>query len=880
MPLRETIRGLARSPRAWAIFTALVLLAAGVITISAGSDDVVIPPWTKVLDEEALAALIDVDDEYTLTFSGGSDIVSDLEEEDIVVAGVSESTPTGLLRRVEDIERTGDTTVVRTREAALSEAIERGSLEYEAPLPLDQIEESEIAGESSDERASGSAAPAPGKLVLASATQEQDDPRRRRREERTDRTDLDEPINVDVDINDQGMTLAIRDLVVYDIDGDRDTTDDQTTIEGSLGFDLGLFLDLEIEDFEVEYFAFGFEGKQTAQVIVNARAAARFEEEVEIASFRFPRVTILIGPVPVVVTPRLVILLRADGSITAAMTTSATEKASVKVGAEYRDDRWEEIKEADFDVDFQPPAFGDDDKAEVRVRGGPRLELLAYDAVGPYVGVDGFVRLEAFARDPYLCLYAGLLGNGGFTLRFLSEKVSESEEELFKLETLLYPDSCEPGATAAGGRVEPVPSFSITLGACRDEVPGALIPLSDGGVLFGGKASIDALLFRLNAAGDVTWEKVFPNLGTPSSIVGLIERPDGFLAFVQNGWHMELNSDGDLEKLIRYSTEGPRGEDRFHLVLENAVPHPDGDGFLAIGDTVSTPVAVRIGADGSIRWARAYDTGDGSVRAASFSDGGWQLFVSRQHLLLRVAESDGSVLSSQRLSLSEASDLEDFGLAVGPTPDGGLVVSLWSTSRSRSAIVRLEPEGRVRWARWQELSDAQERSEGRPLWRTAMELAGGDVVVAGSVRTNRDQDAVIQRVDSKGELTWAVSYGGPHDDRAGSFWFEPQTGLPIAATTDGGIVVAGNSNSFPPVDHCGEDGLDVWILKIPPTGLMEFSDNSEGTRSNRTYSSRPTTVDLQPVETTSREIDVRIVEHDSASEISRNANTWHAYQAS
>jgi len=84
----------------------------------------------------------------------------------------------------------------------------------------------------------------------------------------------------------------------------------------------------------------------------------------------------------------------------------------------------------------------------------------------------------------------------------------------------------------------------------------------------------------------------------------------------------------------------------------------------------------------------------------------------------------------------------------------------------------------------------------------------GGYIVAGQTESfgAGDSDIWVLKLSSIGEIEWQKSYGGSDWDRAYS----------IQQTTDGGYIVAGDTESFDVV------GFDIWVLKLSSNGDIEW----------------------------------------------------------
>jgi hypothetical protein len=129
-------------------------------------------------------------------------------------------------------------------------------------------------------------------------------------------------------------------------------------------------------------------------------------------------------------------------------------------------------------------------------------------------------------------------------------------------------------------------------------------------------------------------------------------------------------------------------------------------------------------------------------------------------------------------------------------------------------------------ADWSDFWVLQLDSTGNELWQKTYGGAGsesassiqntsdGGYIVAGDTNSfgAGDQDALLLKLDSSGNVIWQKIYGGSSDDTFSS----------IQQTTDGGHIVAGSKGSVPPDDGFGLQ--DLWVLKLDSTGKVVWQN--------------------------------------------------------
>lgn len=105
---------------------------------------VLIPETTKVLDNASIAALASADS-GRIVFSSASGQVAALKAGDVVVTGISDKTPHGLLRKITSAQTEGGRAIFQTGPAKLTEAVERGRGTISVSLQLADVATGQLA---------------------------------------------------------------------------------------------------------------------------------------------------------------------------------------------------------------------------------------------------------------------------------------------------------------------------------------------------------------------------------------------------------------------------------------------------------------------------------------------------------------------------------------------------------------------------------------------------------------------------------------------------------------------------------------------------------------------------------------------------------------
>lgn len=226
--------------------------------------------------------------------------------------------------------------------------------------------------------------------------------------------------------------------------------------------------------------------------------------------------------------------------------------------------------------------------------------------------------------------------------------------------------------------------------------------------------------------------------------------------------------------------------------------------------------AVEQTADGGYIVAGATNSTNGNVTG---NHGGYDYWVSRL---------DGSGTLMWQKALGGSAD--DRAYAIEQTDDGGYVVvgSTLSTNGDVTGnhglmdlwVVKLNTSGVIQW---QNALGGTAIDAGSAIHQTS----DGGYVIAGSTQSTDGDvtghhggtDYWVLKLDAVGELQWQSALGGTGADFANS----------IEQTSDGGYIVAGNSESNDGDVTGNHGGGDYWIVKLDGSGDIEWQSAMGGT---------------------------------------------------
>jgi hypothetical protein len=765
-----------------------------------GSGTGVLTERAKVLDKAGAAALESVaaaDSTIELNFSNTAGMLGELQEGDVLIVGVTEHTPQGGLFAIDELSSVESGLVVIAHQAALGDAFEELHLDVDAQLqavvqtPPATLQSAPGAGLGRVQQAVGETFPF--EIALGSG-------------------------------------------------------DSMMTLEGSLGLDAeaSLELDIDFSELTLDELSLSFSAGETFVAELSGLGATSFEESQTVGVVNFgvlviPIVIPGLGAIPLVITTGARLEVGIKGSIAGEVSAGVTQHASFTTGVGYIDGQFQATSDSDSSFESDEPSYGAG--ASIRAWAGPKLEVLIYGAVGPFVGVEAFVEASASVEGDPPCvtgrLDAGLSANAG--VRFLADYSTSLFEERFPLESF---DSCNPDLDAN----QAATGWARTYGRAGSEGDRAqaVIQVSDGGYFVVGESSLfdgitgfaaSTWALRLDALGNVIWQRAFQR-----TLQGLArsaaEVPGGFLIVGDTGV-LKVDSGGNLLWAKQYTAlDG--------LELMSAAARDDGAVLLAgrLG-LAGQALALQIDEQGEVVWGRSF-TGDAFKRARITSDGGsilaggitradmdfyavkldsegalvWQrAFDNRYDAALGVEDAQPNIVSAG-----------DDAYDAAETPDGGFILvgesygnfpipEAASGGYYASAVLELDGEGEI-------VASNVYRAPSDSLYGAAYAVA---------IRPNGSSLVVARRADVAGDLLTGEDvlliqdgafsvFGGAGNDAVYSGTLSGLgRGMPLQITADGGAMLAVTSDSF-----AGQD--ELWLLKLTRTASIDspYRDNLAG----------------------------------------------------
>ncbi len=311
--------------------------------------------------------------------------------------------------------------------------------------------------------------------------------------------------------------------------------------------------------------------------------------------------------------------------------------------------------------------------------------------------------------------------------------------------------------------------WSLTYGGPTEEICYDVEQTADGGyVLVGYYATPPPrweklLIIRVDANGDTLWSRRYGGGGS--------------LLHEFNGKSVIVTSNGD------YLIAG-----RFTIIPSPSTHHI----FL-----------MKVSASGDSLWCQNYDGDDGNDFKET-SDGNYVIVgrksnigIPYSQIVLLKVDPDGNLL----WSYTYGTDHSDYGEGIDLTPDGGYIITGYTTYGTDVLLIKTDQDGNLIWIKNLGAEDCSERGY------DVISVSDG-YIISGESNTNGPYDVYVVKADLGGNLLWEGYYGGGWGDY----------GYSLCQTVDGGYIIGGATASF------GAGSYDFYLIKLAAEGTGEVNN--------------------------------------------------------
>jgi hypothetical protein len=749
-----------------------------------------------LLDDALVAGLQPVEGSgEVLVFDALATGVEDIAVNTVLVSGLTDATPRGLLRRVTAIENDGTTLTLQTEQAALTAAF--SALDADVTLELQNAQVDWSVGNQA----------------------------------------------VDQQKDSGGESFGGQyDWIVFDGDDDPFTVDDQVRISGELSasasyefglsYDLGVLDDILELDFPPDFDSFdidlrvglGAEARATIDLLLSGRAALGFQKKVEIGrTYLTP-----IGAGPLVFLPVIRAVAGVTGSVPGSFEIRFAEEAGFAAGASYSfDDGFQTVWEPPYATNTAASAdveLGASARAYVDIE----IDFLLYGIVGPKGGLSIYAEAEGNVfSEPCWRAAAGLEAFLGLRLELFTVELVDWDKRWPIVETEIGTGSCETGEA-----VDPPPPFSrgwnesVSVLYGSDSAFTDVEPAIDGTWLIGGR-SVTSLI-KMDRQGTPVWARALIEeavLPTPVAFNAVITRPDGGIAAAtERGLLVQLDAAGHFQSAVELDTASEA----------DAVPSDivaDGAG----GYWISTTHSPLDGQPGDV--ALIHYTAEGEVTAQAWGVDGayetpWDLFWWNDELWLLVAQTDyslpnpstawllrfsasGEMIDQTHITTCGNGDTVVLRTALVTESNRLVLGGYHGFSSTRALLLNIDESRTIDWTS----SHSPTAIIGFDV-SSITQLEGGALLVAGQRLYAAPDDIFVARTDSIGRMLWLQRIGG-------TSW---EAGATVVQQGDGNGLLVGGTTSLVEL----ESGLFASTFDVR-TGEMSLRGDAPLTTSAEAY---------------------------------------------
>ena len=338
-----------------------------------------------------------------------------------------------------------------------------------------------------------------------------------------------------------------------------------------------------------------------------------------------------------------------------------------------------------------------------------------------------------------------------------------------------------------------------------DDIARGIVMLEDGdSAIIGECKSFDALrndicVTRIDKNGKNKWRKMISGKKQDRG-VAITRAKDGNLLILGSGKSFNDNSDRDLY-VAKISLDGKTiwkrtlGGNRDEYA--GGIAGTDDGGVLIVGDSESFSkkgykdiYIVRLDKDGKIVKEKHIGgkRNDEAKALTRTTDGNFMMVGARE--VSRAGDSDFFLMKLNQngdkiWARTVGEKGHDILNAVAPTPNGGIVATgatrSFGSEQTDLSVMHFNKEGKLIWHK---IYGFAYYDEGNAITMTK----NGGFMVAGTTNSmgKGDYDNYVIALDKKGSLIWSKLFGEKNKDIAHA----------ITRTSDGGIVIVGESDSY------------------------------------------------------------------------------------
>lgn len=355
-----------------------------------------------------------------------------------------------------------------------------------------------------------------------------------------------------------------------------------------------------------------------------------------------------------------------------------------------------------------------------------------------------------------------------------------------------------------------------TYGGSDDDIANGVVMLENGdSAIIGmcksaGAIRGDICVTRINSNGDTKWRKLIKGKKEDRG-VAISRAKDGNLLILGSGKSFNDNGDRDLYvakmtldgKLLWHRTFGGDRDE-----FAGGIAGTNDGGVLVVGDSESFSkrgykdiLIIRLDKNGrTISQKRMGGKREDEAKALTrTADGNFMMVGSRE--VKRAGDGDFFLLkldqNGNKIWARTFGGIDyDVLNGVAPTPDGGVVATgatrSFGSKQSDLSVMYFNKSGKLIWHKIYGF-DYEDRGNAVTVTKN------GGYMIAGVTNSmgKGEYDIYTIALNSRGSLVWSKLYGGRENDIAHG----------ITRTTDGGVIIVGESDSF-------KRSKDFYMIKL------------------------------------------------------------------
>jgi len=370
-------------------------------------------------------------------------------------------------------------------------------------------------------------------------------------------------------------------------------------------------------------------------------------------------------------------------------------------------------------------------------------------------------------------------------------------------------------------------TFAKTYGGSSYDGASSALQTNDSGFIIAGftysfgAGNADCLLFKIDVNGNLQWAKTYGDTGYDFANFIQQTSDGGFIiagsttsfgAGYEDCLLFKIDVNGNLQWAKTY---GDTGYDFANFIQQTS----DG-GFIVAGVTYSFGagdfLVIKTDSSGNVQWAKIYggprtdvayfvtQTNDGGFIVAGMSNS-FGLSNIYNYLLIKI-DINVNILWAKTYENTGGGDFDMFSLQ--QTSDGGFIIAGGTNSFGVAPydydvlLIKVNKDGEIQWAKTYAGMSGQ-------MAHSVIQTSDGGYALVGWTWTfpsgaNANQDFLIIKTDTNGNVRWAKTYGGTKEDR--SFF--------VQQTKDNGFIIMGLTESF------GEGLWDILLIKTDNNGYI------------------------------------------------------------